>query len=166
MPSASLPSTLSRMNSARLVCTGYTFCMKGMVWFIVLAAVAGIVYGLYRMRAKWEERNRASEERFASFMKQALPAGALAGSATPAAPGTAAAPAVPPMIAEAKASSEVAIQRMLLEAASKAGEAGEPALSIQLYAKLLARYPACTFVQQARAAVETQKKKLAPPKPS
>lgn len=142
--------------------------MKGMVWFIVLAAVAGIVYGLWRMRVKWEERNRASEDRFASFMQQAMP-GAMnipAASGTPPAPGAAAAPAVPPMIAEAKANHEIAIQRMLLEAASKAGEAGEPALSIQLYAKLLARYPKCTFVQQARAAVETQKKKLAAPKPS
>ena len=46
--------------------------MKGMVWFIVLAAVAGIVYGLWRMRVKWEERNRASEDRFASFMQQAV----------------------------------------------------------------------------------------------
>ena len=131
--------------------------MKGMVWFIVLAAVAGIVYGLWRMRAKWEERNRASEERFASFMSQAMP-GAMK------VPAGAAAPAVPPMIAEAKANHEVAIQRMLLEAASKAGEAGEPALSIQLYAKLLSRYPNCTFAQQARAAVETQKKKLVAPK--
>ena len=134
--------------------------MKGMVWFIVLAAVAGVVYGLWRMRAKWEERNRASEERFASFMAQAMP-GAMN---VPAAPATAAAPAVPPMVAEAKANHEVAIQRLLLDAASKAGEAGEPALSIQLYAKLLSRYPKCTFAQQARAAVETQKKKLVAPK--
>jgi hypothetical protein len=130
--------------------------MKQMVWFIALAAMAGVVYGLWRMKAKWEERNRASEERFASFMSQALPGGLPAAPAPPAAPG------VPPMIAEAKAQREVAIQRLLLEAAAKAGEAGEPALSIQLYAKLLARYPNCTFVQQARAAVETQKKKLAP----
>jgi hypothetical protein len=65
------------------------------------------------------------------------------------------------MIAEAKAQHEVAIQRLLLEAGAKAGEAGEPALSIQLYAKLLTRYPNCTFAQQARAALETQKKKLA-----
>jgi hypothetical protein len=127
--------------------------MKQVIWLIALAAMAGIVYGLWRMKAKWEERNRASEERFATFMSQALPGGAPA------------APVVAPMIAEAKASHDVAIQRLLLEAAAKAGEAGEPALSIQLYAKLLVRYPKCTFAQQARAAVETQKKKLAP-KPS
>ena len=51
-------------------------------------------------------------------------------------------------------------ERLLLEAASKAGEAGEPALSIQLYAKLLSRYPQTTFSSQARAAVVEQKKKL------
>jgi hypothetical protein len=135
--------------------------MKPMIWFIALAAVAGVVYGLWRVKAKWEERNRASEERFASFMSQALPGGMPSAPGTPAAP-AAPAPAVPPMIAEAKASHEVAIQRLLLEAGAKAGEAGEPALSIQLYAKLLARYPNCTFAQQARAALETQKKKLAP----
>jgi hypothetical protein len=136
--------------------------MKTVVWFIALAAVAGVVYGLYRMRTKWEERNRASEERFANFMAQALPGGALGAPAAPAAPRMPQAAPIPPMIAEAKASHEVAIQRLLLEAASKAGEAGEPVLSIQLYAKLLSRYPQCSFAAQARAAVETQKKKLAP----
>jgi hypothetical protein len=52
-------------------------------------------------------------------------------------------------------------QKRLLEAASKAAEADEPALSIQLYARLLARYPHSDFAAQARAAVETQKKNLA-----
>ena len=127
--------------------------MKAMAWFIALGAIAAIVYGLWRLRAKWEERSRASEERFATFIAQALPGGAAIAPATP---------AVPPMIAEAKANHEVAMQRLLLDAAAKAGEAGEPALSIQLYAKLLTRYPQCTFAQQARAALEAQKKKLAP----
>jgi outer membrane protein assembly factor BamD (BamD/ComL family) len=54
-------------------------------------------------------------------------------------------------------------QKLLLEAASKAGEAGEAALSIQLYARLIARYPQTAFAPQARAAVEAQKKKLAKP---
>jgi hypothetical protein len=130
--------------------------MKHMVWFVALACVAGIVYGLWRLRAKWEERNRASEERFAALMSQALPKGMAA-----------AAPASPPSapIASKPANDTVVQQRLLLEAASKAGEAGEPALSIQLYAKLLARYPQSSFASQARAAVEAQKKKLAP-KPS
>jgi hypothetical protein len=127
--------------------------MKAMVWLVALAAIAGIVYGLYRMRTKWQERTRASEERFASFISQALP-GAVPAAAAGVAP------------VALKANNEVVQQRLLLEAASKAGEAGEPALSIQLYAKLLARYPQTSFADQARAAVEAQKKKLAPgPKP-
>jgi len=133
--------------------------MKAMVWFIVFAAVGGVVYGLYRVRAKWEERNKASEERFASFMSQALP-----GSVPVVAAGAAPAPTPAPM--PLKANNDAVQQRLLLEAASKAGEAGEPALSIQLYAKLLARYPQSSFADQARAAVAAQKKKLAPaPKP-
>jgi len=140
--------------------------MKAMVWFIALAAVAGVVYGLYRVRAKWEERNKASEDRFASFMSQALPGGAVAPKAG-AAPASVPSPALAPKPALVpKAGNDAAVlQRLLLEAASKAGEAGEPALSIQLYAKLLARYPQSPFADQARAAVEAQKKKLAPPKP-
>ena len=130
--------------------------MKHMAWFVALAALAGIVYGLWRLRVKWEERKRASEDRFTTFMAQALPGG------VPAAAKVAIAPAVPPIVAEAKANKDVAIQRLLLEAASKAGEAGEPALSIQLYARLLSRYPQTSFADQARAAVEFQKKKLAP----
>lgn len=55
----------------------------------------------------------------------------------------------------------VAKQRLLFDAAARAGEAGEPALSIQLYARLLARYPDTSFATQARAAVEVQKKNLA-----
>jgi len=120
--------------------------MKQVVWLIVLGAVAGIVYGLWRMKARWDERNRAAEERFASFVAGALPAKA--------------APAVPaPRVDHADAVQ----QRLLLDAASKAGEAGEPALSIQLYARLLVRYPQTSFATQARAAVEAQKKKLAKP---
>jgi hypothetical protein len=56
---------------------------------------------------------------------------------------------------------DLAKQRLLLDAAAKAAEAGEPVLSIQLYARLLARYPDSAFASQARAAVEVQKKHLA-----
>jgi hypothetical protein len=54
----------------------------------------------------------------------------------------------------------VALQKLLFDAAHKAGEAGEPALAIQLYARLLARYPASRFAGEVRAAVEMLKKKL------
>ena len=140
--------------------------MKAMVWFIALAAVSGVVYGLYRVRAKWEERNKAAEERFASFMSQALPGGIVApkaGVAPASVPSPALAPK--PALVPKAGNDAVVLQRLLLEAAAKAGEAGEPALSIQLYARLLARYPQTSFADQARAAVEAQKKKLAP-KPS
>ena len=130
--------------------------MKSMVWFVALAAIAGIVYGLWRLRTKWEERNRASDDRMASFMAQALPGGVVPAAAalTP--------KIVAPKVAAPKIDDGMAQQRLLLEAASKAGEAGEPALSIQLYARLLSRYPQSSFAPQARAAVEAQKKKLAP----
>ena len=51
-------------------------------------------------------------------------------------------------------------QKLLLDAAGKAAEANEPALSIQLYARLLARYPDTQHAAAARAAVEVQKKKF------
>jgi hypothetical protein len=82
---------------------------------------------------------------------------------TPAAPAVAVPPpaAMPAMPATAAPGTALAQQKLLFEAAHKAGEAGEPALAIQLYARLLSRYPDCGFVAQARAAAETQKKKLA-----
>jgi hypothetical protein len=143
--------------------------MKHLVWFIALASVAGIVYGLWRARQRWDERNRASEARFASFLSQTLPAGAIASNAPPPAGVPTAVPTAKPIarpiaaVTPKQAHDAVVIQRFLLEAASKAGEAGEPALSIQLYAKLLSRYPQTSFAEQARAAVEAQKKKLAKP---
>ena len=118
--------------------------MKAMVWVLSLAALGGFAYWIWLMRAKWEERRRAAEDRFATFVAQALPGNASA-----------------PPTAAPKPNNEVVLQRLLLEAASKAGEAGEPVLSIQLYARLLTRYPQTSFAEQARAAVEAQKKKLA-----
>ena len=103
---------------------------------------------LWRWRRREEERNRTAGERLASFIAQAAPeAQAL--------PATQALPRVD--------AGSLLQQRLLLEAASKAGEAGEPALSIQLYARLLSRYPDSSFAGQARAAVEEQKKRLARP---
>ena len=55
---------------------------------------------------------------------------------------------------------ELPTQKLLFEAAHKAGEAGEPAISLQLYARLLARYPGSTLAGAANAAIEAQKKKL------
>ncbi len=63
--------------------------------------------------------------------------------------------------AVAPAGHDLVQQKLLFEAAHKAGEAGEAALAIQLYARLLARYPASAFAEAARAAVEALRKTLA-----
>lgn len=107
--------------------------MKPLAWLVAMAAIGGLAYWLWSWQRRWTERQRASEERFANFMAQAIS---------------------PDLAVLAK-------QQLLLEAAHKAGEAGEPVLSIQLYARLLSRYPGSSYAGQARAAVETQKKKLA-----
>ena len=110
----------------------------------MIAALAGLVWAVARWRRRWIERQQAAEARLASFIAQAAPAASTGAIAVP--------PAAPPVAPQ---------ERLLLDAAAKAGEAGEPVLSIQLYAKLLARYPQTPFAAQARAAVEAQKKKLA-----
>ena len=117
--------------------------MRGFAWFLVIGVVGAFVYFFMRWREKWADRQRAAEARFATFISGARPA-----EPAPALPAVSAAAADPK-------------ERLLLEAASKAGEAGEPVLCIQLYAKLLSRYPQTQFATQARAAVEQQKKKLA-----
>ena len=115
--------------------------MKQVFAFLLLAAAAGLAFWLWTAYRRFQERARGAEERFATAMSEVLvstkaakPAEDLAG---------------------------IAQQKLLYEAASKAGEAGEAVLSIQLYARLLARYPDSTLGAQARAAVEAQKKKLA-----
>ena len=117
--------------------------MKLIIWLLVLGAIAAAAYTLWRWRERWLEHKRASEERLASFIAQARPA----------------APPIEQTTARVDAS--LPQQKLLFEAAMKAGEAGEAALSIQLYARLLARYPESGFAEQARAAVEVQKQRLA-----
>jgi len=113
--------------------------MRGLLWLVVIAALAGVVWTIVRWRKGWVERKHAAEARLASFVAQSAP-----------------------LMPTLSAPSVIAPQeRLLLEAAVKAGEAGEPVLSIQLYAKLLSRYPQTQFAAQARAAVEAQKKKIA-----
>ena len=118
--------------------------MKQIAWLLFAAIIAGVGYALWRVRQAWRERTQASEARFSSMLASTYAGPSAVPPATPA-PDTAA----------------LAQQRLLLEAAAKAGEAGEAALSIQLYAKLLSRYPDSSLSAQARAAVEAQKKKIA-----
>jgi hypothetical protein len=123
--------------------------MKAIVWLLVFGILAGLMYWIWVSRRRWEERKRASEERFASFMAQTMKPAATA------APVAAAAAAAAPTVVDAVP------QKLLFDAAAKAGEAGEPALAIQLYARLIARYPDSPLATQARAAVEAQKARLA-----
>ncbi|HLS86901.1 MAG TPA: hypothetical protein VK043_11450 [Burkholderiales bacterium] len=124
--------------------------MEQVVWVLAAAIIGAAGYWLWRARNQWRERQQASEDRLAQLVSQTMPRAAAA----PAAPGPAAAQ-------EAAA----AQQRLLLEAAGKAAEAGEPALAIQLYARLIARYPGGPSAALARTAVEAQKKRLSFSKP-
>jgi hypothetical protein len=124
-----------------------------MFWVLLAASALAIGWLIWRTRRQWEARKRAEEERFATFM---------AGTSAAAKPGAAAPAPLPaaPAAPLPQAADGLPQQRMLFEAAHKAGEAGEPALGIQLYGRLLARYPATAFAHQARADVAALKKKL------
>ena len=127
--------------------------MKTVFWLALIGltiTVCGIVW--YSLR-EWKRKQLAEEQRMASF----LAATAARPKMVEAEPVPAAQPAAP---ATSPAGDNVSSQRLLFEAAHKAGEAGEPAIAIQLYARLLARYPQTAFADQARAAVQAQKKKL------
>jgi hypothetical protein len=138
--------------------------MKQMTWVVVIAVLGGLGYWVWLASKRYGERKRAAEERFSAFMAQTMkpPApksDAAAGAVAAAAP---AAPVPLAPVAPAKpGASDLVQQKLLFEAAAKAADAGEPALSIQLYARLIARYPTGAFVTQARAAVDAQKARLA-----
>ncbi len=127
--------------------------MNAMFWVLLAVALAAGWWIRQSLR-QWEARKRAEEERFASFMAET----AAAGKPKAAAPESA--PAAAPVAPSPQAADGLAQQKMLFEAAHKAGEAGEPALAIQLYGRLLARYPATAFADQARAGAAAMKKKL------
>jgi len=118
----------------------------GLVVLVLAATIVGLIW---HIRRRAEERERAEAARAAAFVS------GLASAPKPA-------EVIPvPVIAPLAPTSDIALQKLLFEAAHKAGEAGEPALAIQVYARLLARYPASAFAGPVRAAVEVQKKKLA-----
>ena len=130
--------------------------MRGLAWFIAVGAIFGIVWYLMRLRRQFAERQEAAEARMMTLVAQVRP--------TVAAPLLAPAPA--PTAQPAPAAAEAPQERLLFDAAHKAGEAGEPALAIQLYAKLLSRFPKTILTARARRGVEEQKKKLAKPQSS
>jgi hypothetical protein len=116
--------------------------VRALSWIVFIAAIAVAIYAIRLIRNRIERQRKASEERAASLLAQVAP---LPAKDTPA-----------PVQARRVDPQE----RLLLDAAGKAAEAGEPALAIQLYARLLARYPESGFASQARAAVEAQKKRV------
>ncbi len=123
--------------------------MKGLFLLALLVsalAAVGIVW--YSVR-RFKQRQLAEEARLASFIAASTGKAKLPEAQPPA-----------PPAAQPAADNDLAPQKLLFEAAHKAGEAGEPVLAIQLYARLLVRYPASSFAPQARAAVEALKKKL------
>jgi TolA-binding protein len=130
--------------------------MRGLAWFIAIGAIFGIVWYLMRLRRQFAERQEAAEARMMTLVAQVRPTAAAA----PLLPPAPSAEAAPPAAAEAPQ------ERLLFDAAHKAGEAGEPALAIQLYAKLLSRFPKTILTARARSGVEEQKKKLAKPQSS
>jgi hypothetical protein len=151
--------------------------MKLVIWLIGAAAIGVLVYGVVKWRRRSEELRRASEERSAALMAEVMaatksrPAPSQAETDIARAAGFAKAAELARATVVTKTAdvadaagfakaADLAKQRLLFDAAAKAGEAGEPVLSIQLYARLLARYPDSTFASQARAAVEAQKKNL------
>ena len=129
--------------------------MRGLTWFIVIGTIAGIVWYVMRLRRQFTERQEAAEARMMNLVTQARPGTVAAPLLVP----TPSAEAAPP-------AAEAPQERLLFDAAHKAGEAGEPVLAIQLYAKLLSRFPKTIFTARARTAVEEQKKKLAKPQSS
>jgi hypothetical protein len=121
--------------------------MKMVVWLGLLGVVAGFGYGFWLVIRRHGERKQAAEARLAAFVAQMRPA----------------APKLDPVPAPKPAAmpvTDLGPQKLLFEAAAKAADAGEPALSIQLYARLIARYPDGAFVAQARGAADREKAKL------
>ena len=118
---------------------------------LTLAAIGVLGYAVWIWRERLQQRERASQERFAAFMKEVKPPPVVE-------PRT---PLAARREAPREAPSTLAPQKLLFEAAAKAGEAGEPVLAIQLYARLLSRFPETALGAQARAAIEAQKTKLA-----
>lgn len=130
--------------------------MKILAWLLLIACIGSLWWGVGRWRKRLQERDATSEARFAALLAQAKPGAAPAApaGASSASPPAASPPPIPPGAVARE-------ERLLVDAATKAGDAGEPVLAIQLYAKLLSRYPQTSFAAYARSAVAELKKRLA-----
>jgi hypothetical protein len=128
--------------------------MNMLFWLAVLVFAAALAWLIWFTRRKAEQRRQAEAARAAAFLSDLGPA------AKPGHEPAMARPAPAPVPQPAAPTGDLALQKLLFEAAHKAGEAGEAALAIQLYARLLARYPATSFAEPARAAAAALKRKL------
>jgi len=137
--------------------------MKGSFWIVLFGFAALAVWAVWRGWHKVQALREAEQNRAALFLAETTGRAAPTPTPPPFPPAlpSAAAPVAPVAMSPApSAGAGLAQQKLLFEAAHKAGEAGEPALAIQLFARLLARYPDSGFAAQVRAAVNAQKKKL------
>ena len=48
--------------------------MKALVWVALTGVIVAVAYFVARWRRQWAEREKAAEQRFASFIAQAKPA--------------------------------------------------------------------------------------------
>jgi len=119
--------------------------LKTAIWLALLGSIVGLGYWLWLAAQRAAERKSAAERRAAAFLAEAMKANGGAPQGAALAP---------------RAAGPAPQERLLFDAAAKAGDAGEPALAIQLYARLLSRFPQTGLAGQARAAVDAQKKKL------
>ena len=129
--------------------------MKAMFWLVVLGSAAVGAFIVRYILRRHSQRERAAEARAAEFLAQM--AGAKAAASAPAPIATEARRTAP---VPARVASALETQKLLFDAARKAGDAGEPALAIELYGRLLARFPDSAFASEVRAAVQAQEKKL------
>jgi hypothetical protein len=119
--------------------------MQTLLWLVIAACLFGIVFLCWRLIEKARERERSEEARFAAFIETRRGRAAAPAAAAPSTPAP---------------SNSLETQKLLFDAARKAGDAGEPALAAQLYERLLARFPDSAFAGEVRAAAEAQKKRI------
>ena len=124
--------------------------MKALFWVAVFFSAGVLVFIIRYVVRKQAARERASEARAAELLVQMAGAKAAAAEARP----------VVPAAAPVPARGKLETQKLLFDAARRAGEADEPDLAIQLYARLLARFPDSAFADEVRTATEAQKRKL------
>ena len=133
--------------------------MKTLFWLAVLVSAGAAVFIVRYVMRKQSARERASEARAAELLAQ-MTGAKLAGGTPVTQEIRPMAPEAHPAPAPAPARGKLETQKLLFDAARRAGEADEPALALQLYARLLARFPDSAFADEVRAATEAQKKKL------